>query len=307
MLGYCTDCGGWLGSSQYKSDRKPELLISRRDEYMTAAIEQMVSQTPVAHAIATHDRFTERVELYCQALTGGNLKAFEARLGFKKHVISNWRSKGCRPRIDLFLELCYRLKTTPVGFLTEEILHGWAETVPTHAREPVQSKRGDSDPGTLKSIRSGLESILNGSDAPTQLAAAEMLGVKRRYLNYRFPELAKAISEKHKAHRAQIVAKKRGDRISKAKKVVAIMMEKRQPISRRQIGRALEPEGLSLVDPDVRQAVKAAIKAIQQEWPNEREINRGEWGANDKPPRQGSESTPCDLASESLGKPVDKY
>lgn len=260
MLGYCTHCGGWLGTPAKVQDEPTDCTatISARDQFMALALEQMIAHNECAIQFATHERFVDRLDLYAKSLTNGNMNAFEIRLGFQKNVVVNWIKKNSRPRIDMFLELCFRLGQMPAEFLTAEIPRDFASRIGYFQKVHAipRTKMTDDERAAMKRK---LEEILGCPDAPTQLAVAEMLGINRRYLNHHFPELASQISDKHKRVTSERTEKKRAHKVKTAKAVTETMLNELRPISNRKIGAALRNEGLILADPETRRAVREVI------------------------------------------------
>lgn len=260
MLGYCNHCGAWLGTPTEKTVLPNDAAtISDRDRFMTAALEQMIGNSSIAEQFATQERFVERIELYCQALANGSMKRFEIRLGFNRDVVVNWADKRSKPRIDLFLELCFRLGQMPIQLLSAEIPEnildqiGYYEKANAHPRRKLSKKQ-------FAAIKSQLEVILAGPDSPTQLTVAAMLGVKRRFLNHHFSELARAISDKHKQAVAILSAEKRASKTKQARAVITKIFDEHRPISRRKIWAALENEGLTFADAETRHTVREVIE-----------------------------------------------
>lgn len=259
MLGHCTRCGAWLGAreqTRQTSSASPPITI--RERFMAAALEQMVENNRTAHQFATHECLIERIAKYSKAVTDGNMKAFEIRLGFQKSVVVNWRDKQSRPRIDMFLELCFRLGQLPIQFLTADIPDDLEGRIDKFKKGWSSKRRKFTQEDRDKVLRQ-LTAVIEGPDAPTQLAVAEKLQVKRRFLNHHFPDLFRAISEKHKRAVAARTAEKRAAKINKAKAVTQKMFDDRQSISKRKVDKALHAEGLTLADGEIRHAVKEVI------------------------------------------------
>jgi ribosomal protein S27AE len=262
MLGYCTHCGAWLGTPielKNKLGTTSKLSISERDKFITAALEQMISNNSTAEEFASNKRFIQRLKLYCHALTNGNMKRFEIRLGFNKNVIVSWADDLRKPRIDMFLELCFRLQQMPIELLTAEIPKDLPDKIGPFEKVHAVCRRKLSDLQFVE-MKNRLESILANIESPTQISVATQLGVNRRFLNHHFPELARAISDKHKKAVAIQTLEKRANRTIKAKAVTTKMLSENKPISRRQISAALEKEGLTLAEPEMRHAVRDVIE-----------------------------------------------
>lgn len=259
MLGYCTHCGAWLGKSNGTARAplaNPE--ITDREKFMTSAVEQMVAFNSQASQFATHANLLRRIRLYSDAMSDGNIYGLEKQLGIGRGAVSSWFSKSTRPRFDKFLELCYRLGQMPIQFLSGEIpgnLRGANQQF--HKHLPI--RRVKPTPEVLRAMRGRLEAILAGDDLPSQPDIAEALGVKLRFLLYHFPDLTKAISGKRRNVISAQVAEKRRLKIRNAKAIAEKMFVELRPISRRKLWAAMQDEGLSFADRDVRNAALSVI------------------------------------------------
>ena len=258
-LGYCTHCGGWLGTSSFRDTTAKVPHISLHDKFTTTALEEMIAAGPTISSKATQQHFVDRLESYCNAVNNGNMKRFEMRLGFNRNVICNWADMRSKPRIDLFLELCFRLRSSPLEFLGRNIPKDIADQIDDY--QLVQkSKRVKRSEAEMAGIKNSLIACLDSDAAPTQKSVAEVLGVNRRFLNHNFPELARAISDKHKRVSASRVTAKRDTRIAKAKGVVQEMLTALKPISRRKMWAELEKNGLTFADPVIRHAIQDVLE-----------------------------------------------
>lgn len=263
MLGYCTHCGAWLGTSAASARTTTQTkVISVRDAFMTAAIEQMIAHNSTAEQFASHKQLVDRVDKYCQHLTSGKLYFFEKHLGFSRHSIASWKTKMIRPRLDRFLELCFRLGQMPLEFLTAEVPADLAYSLKEFQKVPTQQKAKLSQ-DALEMIRKRLEEILEGTVLPSQPVIAATFGVKIRFLLYHFPELCRAIADKRRKIISNNTMLKRAAKIEKAKAITENMFTELRPISRRKIWSALEKEGLTFADREIRQAALEVLSDHQ--------------------------------------------
>lgn len=264
MLGYCTRCGAWLGTNiGEKIAVTIAPAISDRDQFMLASLEQMIENNPTAGEIATHAHFVDRLSLYAKAISNGNISAFERRLGFNRNVLVNWIEKLHRPRIDLFLELCFRLGQLPIQFLTADIPSDLPLRIGQFEMAHSATRRKFAE-GELDAIQAQLTTILESSEAPTRDKLGKILGVKSRFLTHHFPELVRAISNKRKQQSSIRSAEKRSIKIGRAKAATEELFVQQRPISRRKLWAALENQGLTFADPETRRAVREVIEEYQQ-------------------------------------------
>jgi len=263
VLGYCTGCGGWLGGVPTHAELGADLKVSQRENFMTIAIEEMIATGPSASVIATQQNFIERLENYCEVLSNGNKHHFEKLLGLNKNAAQNWVFKQCRPRVDLYLELCFRLNVSPVYFLTNEAPKDLPSRI-RHFPPTTKSKKLKRTEREMLAFKNSLEECLSSTNAPTVRAVSTRLGVTKGFLAYHFSELTKAISEKHKQVSADRVASILNERIERAREIVGKMLSDQRPISRRMIWAELDKHGETFAKPEIRRAVFEVIAQHQK-------------------------------------------
>lgn len=264
MLGYCTHCGAWLGTNSGGSLAESNApTISEHDQFMVAALEQMIENNPTIGEIATHSHFVERLSLYASALTSGNISAFERRLGFNRNVVVNWIEKLHRPRIDLFLELCFRLGQMPIEFLTADIPSDLSSSIGQFeiAHSATRRKLTEAE---HREIEAQLQALLESPSPPTRARLGEMLSVKSRFLTHHFPELVCAISSRRRQLNLIRSEEKRSKKIARAKAATEELFTQQRPISRRKLWAAVATQGLTFADPQTRRAVREVIEEHQQ-------------------------------------------
>lgn len=237
--------------------------ISERDQFMVAALEQMIENNPTIGEIATHSHFVERLSLYASALTNGNVSAFERRLGFNRNVVVNWIEKLHRPRIDLFLELCFRLGQMPIEFLTADIPSDLSSSIGQFEMAHSATRRKLTE-AEHDEIEAQLKVLLESPSPPTRVRLGEMLSVKSRFLTHHFAQLVRAISSKRRQLNLIRSEEKRSKKIARAKAAAEELFTLQRPISRRKLWTAVETQGLTFADPETRRAVREVIEEHQQ-------------------------------------------
>lgn len=264
-LDHCSHCGGWLAarSDHTRGVTLPAVTVSRYERFLASAISEMIKEAPVASEFATYHRLRQRLREYVQLIAKGVVTEFERLMGFSKTVIRQWINKDTRPQLNQLLLLCYRLQTTPVVLLRDNL------PTDTPLIEKAYSLH-DSRPkihlsaNARKKLLGQLQDILdNPNDFPTFKAVCKELGYTNNFLKYWFPELCLAISQKHRDHLARRTAKKKLDALETTNKVVTALLEQHRRINNRLIGRELSKHGISMLNPDTRAAVKKAIKDFQ--------------------------------------------
>lgn len=259
VLGHCTGCGHWLGapSAPCSGQSTDSVALTPRERFHQDAVLEMLEMSADPAFSVSHQQFLERLRAHIDILCGGMVRTFGRRFGFSS-VVGNWFD-GKNPRLDLFLEMCHRLQRTPRAFLFGEIPQDFGEGLPEIA-SPITIQRKSLTAQEIQAIESGLTAILGSAEAITQLEAAKRLGMTRRHLNYRFPDLATKISQKHKAKVREDALAKLERKRQVAREVTIELMSHPRSISRRKIGAALEQKGVTMADPEVRTVVKQTVK-----------------------------------------------
>jgi hypothetical protein len=254
MLGYCTHCGAWLGTPAISNtSTKQTKEISIRDKFMTAAIEQIVANNSRAEQIASRELLVARVDQYCEVLSDGKMSFFEKDLGFSRHMIANWKNKMIRPRMETFLELCFRLQKMPLQLLTEEI-SSEVTHINKYLNKTTSKPKVKLSHEELRTLRERLIGLLESDPPLSQPEISEALGIKLRFLLYHFPDLCRQAAKRRRQVISINTAHKRAEKIKKTKEITENMLSEPRPISRRKIGKALEKQGLPFADAEIRRA-----------------------------------------------------
>lgn len=259
-LDHCSHCGAWLASrsNQVTGLEPTSETGSRYERFLASAIAEMIQVAPVAREFATYPKLQQQLKGYVQLMAGGVGNEFERLMGFKKTVLMQWINKNTRPQIGQFLLLCYRLRTTPVAFLRDE--------VPSVA--PASEKSftlHDARPRTRltanarNSLQKQLQAILDDpNEFPTFKSVYQQLDYTKSFLKHWFPDLCLAISQKYRDHTAARTAAKRLADVKTAIQVVTLLLEQHRRINVRLIDGELNKLGLSMRNPDTRAAVRKA-------------------------------------------------
>lgn len=256
-IDHCSHCGTWLG-------HQPSVTLgdghelTEFDEFCARAIAEMIGEGANAPSYASHARFREQLEAYPKVLTNGVFSEFERRVGLRKGILKEWRGKNTRPEIKQLLMLSFRLATTPVQFLREEVP---AKLSPVAAKFPVHYSRSRERLSIKKAneLRAALQAMIESDDEPLPLKkTCEKLGYAYGFFLYRFPNECAAIVKKRKRFVKERAAENEKKNDALAYRVTFDFLEEGQRYTSKSIEVLLRIHKLSMANPSTRDAVRRA-------------------------------------------------
>lgn len=220
--GFCSTCRKWLGVPSSSSIPRAERLSNEELECesqlfaltggMIAAAPRLV-QKPARQAIADSTA-------YCvKQAGGGRILPFSNKHKFPKQTLGNWYRGEHVPQLESLIHLCLKLRTSPLKFVTgdltsESVADGVKETESISVMRPgrqlgneavnVQRRHRKLD---LKMAEQALRAALRESIPPSEVEVARRIDRQPNTLRYHFPDLCKAIVERHAAYRKLCVHK----------------------------------------------------------------------------------------------------
>lgn len=255
---HCSHCGQWLGFG-WEEDG----MFSTSDDVVWAsqALEDLVAAGPLLddESVAAAWRRS------CIRLVGrygkGAKKVASRALGLTPTAFNTWLVKGQKPSFPQLLQLCRRLGQMPVELLEVGQAANDHESLiqKADALDIPLAKRMPSE--GIQTIRRRLEVIV--ADAKDFRSTAEIcreFRVSRGFLAYRFRDLCRRQSEKHRQWRTAEVANRRRKEHQVVQAVVQKAAQEGIYPARRRIEQALRPFRLSLIRKDLRVAYRQALK-----------------------------------------------
>ncbi|MBI4496626.1 MAG: TniQ family protein [Chloroflexi bacterium] len=210
--GYCARCGRFLGSSVAPAADEGDSLTEQEAMariWVAHAVGELIAAAPGLGFVPRREQIVDAITASAERLTGGNISAWARKLGMAVLTVSNWRWKEARPSLWLLLQVCARLGTTPLGFLTGEASQVSGQAVLRHelAHRPPRVHTV-VDP---KVARRALEQILAGDEMPppSLREVGQRLGLTYATLRHHLPELCRAISERYRNYQLAQAAETR--------------------------------------------------------------------------------------------------
>lgn len=218
--GHCSACRRWLGDrTENRGDSADELTDEdlRAQSWVGEAIGELLAGAPGLSSFPTQPRLTQMVAVYVDEVAGGNVTRFARELGIPMKTVWQWCRGLTVPSLELLLQVCYRLGTTPCRFLTADLLRVRdfaSERPPIEMASLVDPPRRPPSPRRafdVAAMRYALETILASDEQPPppMRQVAKHLGHDHAELIQHFPALCHAISARYLAERHQKGAEKK--------------------------------------------------------------------------------------------------
>jgi len=120
LPGHCTKCSGWLGVSSLEGVAAIERKVSTSDlRYWAAEVvgDLVESASTVSYPIK-RELLMERISFYLEQEGRGKIAILATKLGVSENLITAWLQGRRIPKFSTILQMCVRLDTSPVCFLT---------------------------------------------------------------------------------------------------------------------------------------------------------------------------------------------
>jgi hypothetical protein len=224
--GSCSACGRWLGRAG--EDRSGDELTEeelRAQSWVGEAMGELLAGAPRLSTEPTRPRLARVVAIYVAEVAGGNVTRFARELGINMHTVAQWHWGTTLPSLELLLQACYRLGTTPWRVLTDDLDHLPSSVA---ARPPLTVVKLVDVPPRPRPLRrafnraamqSALEAVLAREEQPPppMRQVAKRLGRRHAELIHHFPELCHAISARYLADRQRKGAEKKRQRCAEVR------------------------------------------------------------------------------------------
>ena len=198
--GYCPFCQQWLGGPKTRRPAKQERLSAEEavwHSWITQAVGKLLVRNAALSAPPPRERVTKTLVACIQQVTNGKKTIFARRLGLNWEQFRAWTRGTAIPVFPELLQLCYRLGTTPLAFLTaEEVVIDLNHIV--YSAEPEWLTRELRPPRKRlrpEMLRQDLQAIITAQEAPppTLREVAERLGHSVPALRRNCPDLCEAM------------------------------------------------------------------------------------------------------------------
>lgn len=261
FYGRCAVCGTSLGwrSGLFATHRLP-----MRQHFITKGLGAMIALGPRAVELATSERFSAGIRRIAEITHDGSYRRLAASLKITPKVMADWVQLNKRPRMDTFLEVCYRLGIDPVDLLQGHLPNSEPRLRPGSL--PLSRPFHKLSAENLRAVEAEIHRIVFNDGNPTPLSdLARAFGTSIGHLRYQLPDACKCLLE-YNATVGRLISKaKHEDRMRRAKLIVRDLFAQQTHLPRRRVATALAEQGLNIRCPDTRRAAYEEIQRLNDE------------------------------------------
>src|SRR5262249_23120560 len=121
--GYCPYCQQWLGGPKNCRSKKQEQLNEEEAAWqfwVTKAVGELLANSASMSSPPPRDRISKTLLSCIRQVTNGKRDTFSRLLGINMEKFRTWTRGKTIPVFPELLQLCHRLGSTPLVFLTAE-------------------------------------------------------------------------------------------------------------------------------------------------------------------------------------------
>lgn len=270
FYGRCVVCGTSLGwrSGLFAAHRLPV-----RQHFITKGVGAMIAMGPRAVECATTERFSAGIRRIAEITHDGSYRRLASSLKINPTVMAGWVRLSKRPRMDTFLEVCYRLGIDPVDLLQEHLPSSEPRLRPGSL--PLSRPSHKLSAERLRAVEAEIHRIVHKDGSPTPLSElAKAFGTSPGHLKYQLPDACKRLREYNAIVGRLISEAKREERMRRARLIARDLFAQVTHLPRRRIATALAAQGLNIQCPDTRRAAYDEIRRLNEELQTQLEKQR---------------------------------
>ena len=231
-----------------------------QEYWMAEAVGDMLARQSEAGFYPTDAHFRAFVLEAVAASADGNRAAFCRAIGLRGDALNGWINKDERPSMSQLLKVCYGVKVMP----TDIFLMAGEGLGRSALRAPARAlKKRAPCPRLTPNRRAEMEVLVRARliapECPPVSAIAAEMGVAARCLRYWFPELCRQLTARYRQGAGQRSAEHRAKQCLRVAGLVRQLREAGEYPSFRKVNALLRQEGMSLVQPHLHEAYRAAM------------------------------------------------
>src|SRR6266566_1148430 len=237
-LGYCTQCGIWLGSKTGAEELCDDSLLDWQ-RWTVQAIEELFLVSMAFGSLPWHELPSGVAA--CIEAVGGTREL--GRIAGVPHVLfSDWRNRKRTPSLTYLLKVSYALNLSPLQLMTvePERLKKTLRMKMEYRRPPRVGLPAPRSEGDMDSIQVFIQTILEEKVDPLPLRhVARQLGVGEKFLVGRFPQECVRVTGRYQAYRAERAKQKAAQECAEVLQAVLALDNQGTPLSRSQVAALL--------------------------------------------------------------------
>ncbi|OIQ97594.1 hypothetical protein GALL_203530 [mine drainage metagenome] len=260
-LGICDYCQRPLVNEASVGGGNRERPANRLELWVADAVGDMLLRQSQQGFAPTVARFRDFVLQQVRVSNGGNRAAFCRALGFDTHGLNGWLDKQQRPSITQFLAFCHGVTVMPPDIFSEDLPQACEQ--PSRPVEKLKDRASCPRPTRerLRRMKEHLDASMASTDCRPVASIAANLGVGPSCLRYWFPDLCRALGERHRSVVKERAAVNLVLQRARVQEVVRKILANGEYPSRRRVNNVLHHEHMSLALPHL---LNAYLKALHE-------------------------------------------
>lgn len=198
-LGYCIHCGANLSESCVEIQHEHSSPEAKEwTEWLQRNINKLLQASEILDKECSSESFSMAITKVVDDLSDGKASHLDKTLGFGVGTIAQWRRGRYKPRFDYLLHMAYRLGVDVLDLVqyksdcTQKVLIR-KDHLSIKAKDNREHKTYDHD-----KIERRLDIVIKKKIPMSVNAIANELGVSYGYLNHRFTDKVREISDNYK-------------------------------------------------------------------------------------------------------------
>ena len=266
-IGYCPYCDRWLGSSNDTQKTYESVVLSKNELERSMWISNNIGELIACsgeNSIIKQENIAKAIREIINITYQGNIAPFAKSLKLPKNTVWMWAKGKSLPKLKFILNICYCLDISLLSFLKlEPRAFESLEIDSTRLTDVVSVKRISPKNFDAEKIEKDLQTIIRSQDIspPTMKEVAEKLGFDVRVISEHYPELCKAISDKHRRARNRVRARKIEESCQEVRQAVSTLIQRGEYPSEARVSQLISQPGYFRYK-KVRMALKEARSEI---------------------------------------------
>ncbi|MBH8578328.1 TniQ family protein [Nostocaceae cyanobacterium CENA369] len=260
--GYCSKCGGWLGSSS-NIELVNNVKISQTElnwqTWVTSNLGDLLAATPNLYP-PTQEKISQSLSTYVNVFANGNIALFAQKVGMGKVQTHRWCTGKSLPTIDALLLICFQLNISLLDCFTKgENINSISLIIKNQSLPTRKPREPHKQLYTQNEIIHILKTALSTNPPPSLVEITENLGYKKTsILYYHSSDLCKAIKARYTEY-------KKAEKIKKIQILLEPVIESEEypPLSMQEVTQQL---GISL--PSLKKYFPEICRAISERYAN---------------------------------------
>jgi hypothetical protein len=258
VFAHCMQCGCPLSRR-----RKDGVSIGPREMFMYRAVSGMVAVGSSAADFVDRANVSRRMREVADVAADGTMQQLGRLINFVPSTLRGWENGINGPRLDTFLEFCYRIGTFPVPFLRD------GYRMPIYLRTWEKHRTRELRVMTVETRRA-LEAEVH-TIIQSHAAWVDAKALVKKYqtsvgqFKYALPEAYQLLMEHRKRTQAILTTASRENLATGARDVVRRLFKHSTRVTRGHLGRALADVGLCIRCPYTRAAAFEELELLRSQ------------------------------------------